>query len=132
MQSEAFCNCGQSRVQCSGSPERVSVCHCHSCKRRTGSAFSWNATYKSENVVSEGSFAQFSRATGTGRTNRYFFCTHCGAVMFYEVEMRPGMLSVPAGLFADEAFPRPEVEVFSQRRVEWCSIDIEVTATIVP
>lgn len=44
--------------------------------------------------------------------------------MFYEVEMRPGMLSVPAGMFADEACPRPDVEVFSQRRVEWCTIDI--------
>ena len=43
--------------------------------------------------------------------------------MFYEVEMRPGMLSVPAGMFADDAFPGPEIEVFPQRRVGWCSID---------
>ncbi len=123
MQSEAVCNCGRCKVRCAGSPERVSVCHCLSCKRRTGSAFSWNATYKSENVVSEGSFANFSRTTDTERTNHYFFCTHCGAVMFYEVEMRPGMLSVPAGLFADAAFPAPQAEVFDERRVDWCTVD---------
>lgn len=124
MRSEAICNCGRCKVQCAGPPERVSVCHCLSCKRRTGSAFSWNAIYKSENVVSEGSFANFSRATDTGRTNHYFFCTHCGAVMFYEVEMRHGMLSVPAGLFADPAFQGPETEVFDQRAVAWCNIDV--------
>lgn len=45
--------------------------------------------------------------------------------MFYEVEMRPGMLSVPAGLFADPAFPKPDAEVFEQRRVEWCKVEME-------
>jgi hypothetical protein len=44
--------------------------------------------------------------------------------MFYEVEMRHGMLSVPAGLFADPAFQGPETEVFDQRAVAWCNIDV--------
>lgn len=76
-------------------------------------------------MVSEGSFGNFTRKTDTGHTNRYFFCTHCGATMFYEVEMRPGMLSVPAGLFADPAFPKPDAEVFEQRRAEWCKVEME-------
>jgi ribosomal protein S18 acetylase RimI-like enzyme len=124
MATEAACTCGRSKVRCSGKPERVSVCHCLSCKRRTGSAFSWNATYRAENIVSDGNFGSFTRATATGRTNRYFFCMECGATVFYEVEMRPGMLSVPAGLFADPGFPEPVAQVFEDRCVDWCKIAV--------
>jgi hypothetical protein len=39
------------------------------------------------------------------------------------VEMRPGMVAVPAGAFASVDFPKPTVQVFDQRRVSWCVID---------
>ena len=41
----AECACGQLSAVCSGEPMRVSVCHCLACKRRTGSAFSYNARF---------------------------------------------------------------------------------------
>lgn len=119
----AQCNCGQLRALCTGKPDRVSVCHCLSCKRRTGSAFAWNASYVAHNVATEGRYRSFSRKTDSGRTNTYHFCPDCGSTVFYDVEMRPGMISVPAGAFADAGFPMPMVEVFAHRRVSWCVID---------
>ena len=39
---EARCARG---ARAGGDPVRLSICHCLDCKRRTGGAFSWNATY---------------------------------------------------------------------------------------
>ncbi|MEJ0023279.1 MAG: GFA family protein [Alphaproteobacteria bacterium] len=109
---EAECNCGQLRAMCDGKPVRVSVCHCLNCKKRTGSAFAWNASYSLTQVKTEGQFHSYSRKTDSGRTNTYHFCPQCGSTVFYDVEMRPGTVSIPAGAFADDAFDRPTVEVF--------------------
>lgn len=119
----AQCNCGQLRAVCTGQPDRVSVCHCLNCKRRTGSAFAWNASFPAGAVATTGSQHVFARATDSGRTNTYHFCPGCGSTVFYDVEMRPGMISIPAGAFASTDFPKPTVQVFGHRRVDWCSID---------
>jgi hypothetical protein len=123
MEWRAECNCGQLQAICVGEPDRVSVCHCLNCKRRTGSAFAWNASFPTEAVTPIGDFLSFSRATDTGRTNTYHFCPNCGSTVYYDVEMRPGTISVPAGAFASADFPKPTVQVFGQRRVEWCVIN---------
>ena len=124
LQRLAQCNCGQLRATCEGEPVRVSVCHCLACKRRTGSAFSHNATFARDQVKTEGVARSYSRKTDTGRTNTYHFCPDCGSTVFYEVEMRPGTLAVPAGAFADPMFPKPTVEVFPERKVGWCELDV--------
>ena len=118
---EARCNCGQLSAICAGPPQRVSVCHCNACNRRAGSAFAWNATWDEAKVTISGNSSSFERTTDTNRTNRYHFCPECGSVAYYFVEMRPGTISIPAGLFADETFPPPTVEVFGERRVKWCT-----------
>ena len=124
VERSARCSCGQLRAQCEGEPVRVSVCHCLACKRRTGSAFAHNASFPKDRVRTSGQAASYSRLTDTGRTNRYHFCPVCGSTVFYDVELRPGTLSVPAGAFADEAFPPPTVQVFTARKVAWCELDI--------
>lgn len=97
MEWQAECNCGQLRATCAGEPDRVSVCHCTNCKRRTGSAFAWNASFPAEAVTTAGERHSFARATDTGRPNVYHFCPTCGSTVFYDVEMRPGMISCRRG-----------------------------------
>ncbi|WP_242121988.1 GFA family protein [Sphingomonas lacusdianchii] len=123
MEWQAECNCGQLRATCADEPDRISVCHCTNCKRWTGSAFAWNASFPAEAVTTAGERHSFARATDSGRTNVYHFCPTCGLTVFYDVEMRPGMISVPAGAFARAGFPPPTVQVFDHRRVAWCTID---------
>jgi hypothetical protein len=43
----------------------------------------------------------------------------CGVTIWYEIERRPGMVSIPAGAFADAAFPPPAIEVYAGRRCPW-------------
>jgi len=116
------CACGALSATCRGAPVRVSICHCLDCKRRSGSAFAYTATYEAGQVSTRGDHGTYRRTGDEGRWADFHFCRLCGTSVFYEIEVRPGMVSVPAGGFADRDFPEPSVEVFGERRAEWCVI----------
>jgi len=116
---EARCACGALSARVKGDPVRLSICHCLDCKRRTGSAFSWNATYGTAQVAIEGPSKSFTRGSDDGYWGRHHFCPACGVTVWYEIERRPNMVSIPAGAFADPAFPPPAVEVYEERRCPW-------------
>ena len=101
----ARCRCGGLTAECRGEPARNSICHCLACKARTGSAFSWNTTWPNGQVTIAGAASRFERLSDEGRWCRYAFCPTCGTTVFYEIEARPGMVSVPAGGFGDVALP---------------------------
>ena len=46
----AACSCGQLRVATEGDPVRISICHCHACQKRTGSAFGYQARWPRDQV----------------------------------------------------------------------------------
>lgn len=116
---EARCTCGALAAVAEGDPVRVSICHCLGCKRRSGSAFSWNATYAADKVRIEGVYETYARGSEDGFWVRHHFCRQCGVSVHYEIERRPGMISIPAGAFADPLFPPPGVEVYVERRCPW-------------
>jgi hypothetical protein len=118
----ATCRCGALSATCQGEPVRSSICHCLACKQRTGSAFSWNATWAEADVQVSGEHRRFNRISDDGRTVSYDFCSHCGTTIVYALEARPGMVTLPVGAFADPDFPAPTVEVYTERRSAWCDL----------
>ena len=48
----ARCCCQDCAITVEGEPTLNALCHCTSCKRRTGSAFGWSAYFPDGNVVS--------------------------------------------------------------------------------
>ena len=116
----AACACGSLTATCRGEPARVSVCHCLDCQRRTGSAFSYNATWPEDQVTTSGESRSFRRNSDEGYWGEHVFCPDCGGSVFYRIERRPGMVSIPVGTFADPDFPEPTVEVYGERRHRWC------------
>lgn len=123
MERTASCLCGQLTATCEGEPIRRSVCHCLDCQRRTGSAFSVNAHWPAEQVRIEGESRAFTRSSDDGFWGRHYFCPTCGASVHYEIERRPGVISVPVGAFADPGFPEPLVAVYDERRHPWVRIE---------
>ena len=118
----ARCACGALSATARGDPVRISICHCLDCKRRSGSAFSYNATYAAAQVSTRGEHGTYRRTGDEGRWADFHFCPRCGTTVFYQIEARPGMVTVPAGGFADMGFPEPTVEVYGKRRPDWCVI----------
>ena len=119
----ARCSCGALTATCAGEPERRSICHCLDCQRRSGSAFSLNATFREDQVRVEGKSASFHRISDEGNWARFHFCPRCGATVHYQIELRPGMVTIPVGAFADPGFPEPLVSVYDERRHPWLRIE---------
>lgn len=122
----ASCRCGALKARARGEPARISVCHCLPCKARSGSAFTWNATYEEAQVETEGEASQWTRITEEGgRWCTYHFCPTCGSTAWYRIEARPGMVTIPAGNFADPGFGEPSVSWFVARQCPWVRIETE-------
>jgi hypothetical protein len=116
---EARCSCGALGATVHGEPVRISVCHCGQCKRRSGSAFAFNSVWPADQVETRGEFSTYTRSSDEGFWARFHFCPACGVTVFYEIERRPGLVSIPVGTFADPDFPPPTVEVYGELRCRW-------------
>ena len=121
----ARCSCGALSATCHGEPVRRSVCHCLDCQRRTGSAFSFNATYPADQVVVDGERRDYTRVGDEGFWGKFHFCPTCGVTVAYEIERRPGMVTIPVGTFADPSFPEPLFSIYEERCHPWLRIGTE-------
>ncbi|MGZ8694496.1 MAG: GFA family protein [Gaiellaceae bacterium] len=127
MTREAACSCGQLRVRVEGDPVRISLCHCLACKRRTGSAFGYQARFLAENAEIEGRHTDYTRRSDEGgQSGTFSFCPDCGATVFYTSEPTPELIAVPVGAFADPAFPPPTVSVYESRRHAWVALPADI------
>ena len=115
----ASCGCGSLTARAEGDPIRISVCHCLECKRRTGSAFSWNATYPADRVETDGPYDSFERGSDEGYWGRHHFCPRCGATVYYEFDAMAEFVAIPVGAFADPAFPPPSISIYETRMHGW-------------
>ena len=66
MERTAECHCGQLKVIALGESERVYLCHCRSCQRRTGTAFHFGASYPKDRVRLEGESKVYERGADSG------------------------------------------------------------------
>lgn len=119
----ASCSCGQLRVETSGEPLRISVCHCLACQRRSGSAFAVQARFARANVVIQGRSSEYALTGDSGGKATFHFCANCGATVYYEPAQFPEVVAIPVGAFADPAFPAPTVSVYEERRHAWVKLE---------
>src|SRR5277367_2545065 len=96
----ASCSCGQLSATISADPDRVSICHCLACQRRTGSVFGAQARFPRDAVEVSGESTAYVRVGDEGSEVTFHFCPRCGATLHYEISDREGQLAVPIGAFA--------------------------------
>ena len=103
-------------------PVRVSICHCHDCQRRSGSAFAAQARFKSGDVVISGEERVWEAVAESGNVAVFHFCPTCGATAYYQAGPDSGLIAVPVGAFADNSFPPPNYSVYEGRKHAWLDI----------
>ncbi|HEY7687040.1 MAG TPA: GFA family protein [Dongiaceae bacterium] len=115
----ASCACGQLRIDCLGEPQKVSLCHCLDCQRRTGSTYGIAAFFLRKDVRTAGRASVYKRSSDSGHGVTFHFCPDCGSTVYWEPERKPDAIAVAVGSFADPTFPAPTQSVWDERRHPW-------------
>ena len=101
------CLCGGLRIEASGQPYRVGICHCLDCRKHHGALFHSSAIFPQDAVTITGEASDYE-----GR----FFCPRCGSTVFGrsddEVEVNLGSFDVPDQFV-------PTYESWTVRRESW-------------
>jgi hypothetical protein len=119
MKRKASCQCGQLSATTAGEPERVAICHCAECQRRTGSAFNLGAVFDEPNVELEGEYNVYTRTGELGSEIEFHFCPKCGSTVHW---LFGGIHVVAVGCYADSEFPQPTVSLYGKRRHHWLPV----------
>lgn len=105
-----------------GTPTRVSVCHCLDCQKRAGSAFSAQVRFRESDVTIAGPATSWRTTGDSGRWGEFGFCPTCGAQVFYRIEYFPDLVAIPLGAFDDPHAFVPTVSVYESRKHDWLAI----------
>jgi len=118
---QAACHCGQLRLEVTGDPFVVSICHCLDCQRRTGSAFGMQSAFKPDQVEIVGRYSDYSRISEEAdeKEHVFHFCPECGSQVFYTEPTEPDLIVISVGSFADPEFPAPTESGYNSRRHQW-------------
>ena len=117
------CNCGQLRYTLLRPPLAVVACHCTSCRRQSGAAFSVNLVVRAEAMSVTGELARWTdRDTESGQPLLREFCATCGSPIRSVPSATPGMIALKAGtLDTPDAFA-PAMHIWTASRLAWVTI----------
>jgi hypothetical protein len=119
----AHCCCGASSIEVTGEPTLNALCHCTSCKARTGSAFGWSAYFPDDRVVATtGTFRVYAKEGPMGYDR--FFCARCGTTLYWKsFGFLPDQTGIAGGCFAE--LPAPNLSATDAGRCAWVGLPEE-------
>lgn len=108
VERDGGCLCGSVRIKVSRAPLRIGLCHCHDCRRASGSFFTPFGVWPISAYEGSGEMKTFAKRS---------FCPQCGSRIAWlrddEVEIMLGSLDMaPTDLI-------PEYELWVPRRENW-------------
>jgi hypothetical protein len=105
------CLCGAVRYCVRGEPVHVRRCHCGSCRKESGSAFSVYAQWPVEAFALSGELSSYD---GRG------FCPRCGSRLLDTADADETLVEVRLGSLDEAPFELPpDSETWVQRRERW-------------
>jgi hypothetical protein len=123
----ARCGCGALTATTTGDPLAVYGCSCLDCQRKSGSAFSYAALFRSDAVTIAGEHKTWRRNGDSGRWIDSLFCPTCGISVGFRSEGMPGLTGIPVGTFSDPDFLPPGRLYWASRRHHWLALPTGLT-----
>lgn len=116
------CQCGAVKFSASGAPKFVANCHCASCRKATGAAFSTWVGFLADRVKWQNEAPTFYASSETVQRG---FCRQCGSPLTYAGAKWPGETHILIGAFDDPAIFTPHTEVFTDEALPWARKKME-------
>jgi hypothetical protein len=123
------CLCGAVRYRALGKPQRVTVCHCTFCQRRTGGALSIHAWFEERNVALDGEVGTYEqRSDESNYLLRLHFCRRCATTVMLTLEKRPTFRLITAGTLDDPKSVEVDFHVWRRSAQPWVRLPENVAA----
>lgn len=126
------CVCKKIRYGISGSPLRVTICHCTWCQRRSGSAFGVEVVFEKNQIQFDSDPPTVYRhiSDASGRWLDQHFCNTCGSNIGLTLEAVPSIQSISVGSFDDQTWSElielDKRHVFTRSARQWSIIPDDV------
>lgn len=124
---EGGCLCGAIRFRAQAEPVLVAACHCVTCQRNTGSAFSINVAVPAGSVVIEGDalVVYEDRSGASGEVFERAFCGRCGSPILGRGAAYGGLEFLKAGTLDDPSALTPGAHIWCAEKQPWVVIPAE-------
>ena len=116
------CLCGAVRYSTDADVVRTLVCHCTTCQRHGGSAFSTLMAFPAGSIAVTGTLKTYTEPGGaSGEPFHRRFCADCGTPLIFERDGAPSTL-IAAGTLDDTSIVNPTINLFCASAQPWVLI----------
>ncbi len=119
LDTKAKCACGSVDVSVTGPTLSMLLCSCRDCRKATGTGHSAVVVMPRKAVVVTGAVTGFTRTANSGSALTRHFCPVCGTPIFATTERAPTITLLPAGLFDEPDWFKPNQLIFARSHLEW-------------
>ena len=117
---EGGCLCGQVRYRAEADPEDTGHCHCSSCRKATGAAFSTFIWVTADKLTWMGEEPKAYRSSDVARRG---FCPTCGTTIYFQYdEERSKGWDIHVGSLDDPGAVIPRSHVWYPGHVKWLTL----------
>ena len=115
------CLCGSIAIAIEGEPGPIELCHCLTCRRAQGTAFSANAELPASALSVLSGAEQLSSYESSPGHER-LFCRNCGSPIFSRDQANPGVVRVRVGIITEPIASRPVAHFHVGSKANWWAI----------
>lgn len=124
---KGHCACGKVSYESSAdAPAFTGICHCKTCQRSTGSAFSVVLAVPDATLKIDGPLKTFTSQGDSGKSISRRFCPECGSLIADQAELMPGMTMLNAGTLDDTSWIKPGMQIYCEAAQPWVSLEGEM------
>ena len=117
------CLCGKVRYEISGQVGDIVHCHCQTCRKAHGSAFSSVAAVddKEFTLIGRDSLSCFESSPGKKR----YFCSNCGTQIYVKREGTKHLV-LRLGSLDDDPKSKEKIHIWAAQKAAWYSINSDL------
>jgi hypothetical protein len=117
------CLCGAVRYHSEAEPVLQAVCHCETCRKISGSTYSFNVAVPEESLVVEGNVATYEDHSGaSGKPMYRRFCPKCGSSLYGGGPHYGPLAFIKAGTLDDATWVAPDLHIWTEEKLPWTPI----------
>lgn len=118
------CLCGAVHYESDAEPVMVAACHCTTCQKNTGSAFSLNVVMPTGSVTIHGDSLNTYAEQADDAAEPFYrsFCTQCGSPITGQGAAYPGIMFIKAGTLDDPSWVKPDMHIWCSEKQPWLQI----------